>query len=219
MTDTIIALLGQFEQQYSVSTAEITAKIGQLSTVPLPERSDAVREIRRMLNDVNDLLEQMDLSVRELEAGSTDRSKYELRVKSYGNDKKALDGELDKAVARLRASSERSDLLGDDDGTLQEDQLIANTERLERSTRKVRDAYRTAVETERIAGDVLDDLGRQRETIGRARERLREGDADITRSNQLATNMLHRVIQNRLVLLIVFVVLMIFLIVFIYRAL
>uniref|UniRef100_A0A914Z2X0 t-SNARE coiled-coil homology domain-containing protein n=1 Tax=Panagrolaimus superbus TaxID=310955 RepID=A0A914Z2X0_9BILA len=217
MTDTIIALLGQFEQQYSVSTAEITAKIGQLSTVPPPERSDAVKDIRRMLNDVNDLLEQMDLSVRELESGSADRSKYELRVKSYGNDKKALDAELDKAVARLRANSERSELLGDED-TLQEDQLIANTERLERSSRKVRDAYRTAVETERIAADVLDDLGRQRETIGRARERLREGDADITRSNQLATNMIHRVIQNRLILLIVFVVLMIFLIVFIYRS-
>jgi vesicle transport through interaction with t-SNAREs protein 1 len=218
MSNTIIALLGQFEQQYSASTAEITAKIGQLSTVTPPERSDAIKDVRRMLNDVNDLLEQMDLSVRELESGSADRSKYELRVKSYGNDKKALDAELEKAIARLRANSERSELLGDENATLQEDQLIANTERLERTSRKVRDAYRTAVETERIASDVLDDLGRQRETIGRARERLREGDADITRSNQLATNMIHRVIQNRLILLIVFVVLMIFLIVFIYRS-
>uniref|UniRef100_A0A7E4V1A5 t-SNARE coiled-coil homology domain-containing protein n=1 Tax=Panagrellus redivivus TaxID=6233 RepID=A0A7E4V1A5_PANRE len=215
----VLGLLAQFEQQYSVSTAEITAKIGQLSSVPKPDRTDAIRDVRKMLAEVNDLLDQMDLSVRELEAGSTDRGKYELRVKSYYNDKKALDTELEKALARMRGGSDRSELFGDSESTFQEDQLIANTERLERTSRKVRDAYRTVVETERIGTDVLEDLGRQRETINRARERLREGDADISRSNQLATSMLHRVIQNRLVLLIVFVVLMFFLLVFVYRVL
>ena len=67
MTSTTIALLGQFEQEYSVNTAEITAKIGQLSSIPKPDRPAAIKEIRNLLNDVNSLLEQMDLSVRDLE--------------------------------------------------------------------------------------------------------------------------------------------------------
>ena len=67
MTSTTIALLGQFEQEYSVNTAEITAKIGQLSSVPKSDRPAAIKEVRNLLNDVTSLLEQMDLSVRDLE--------------------------------------------------------------------------------------------------------------------------------------------------------
>lgn len=101
---------------------------------------------------------------------------------------------------------------------LQQQTLINNTETLERSSRKIRDAYHVAVETEQIGADVLQDLSRQRETINRARDRLREGDIDLSRSNQIASNMLHRIIQSRLILLILFFVLMILLLVFIYYA-
>lgn len=61
-----IALLMEFEQQYSVGTADITAKIGQLGQIVPSERTSAINEIRRLLSDMEDLLEQMELSVREL---------------------------------------------------------------------------------------------------------------------------------------------------------
>jgi vesicle transport through interaction with t-SNAREs protein 1 len=64
----IIALLSEFEQQYSVGTAEITAKIGQLTQIVPSERATAINEIRRLLGDMEDLLEQMELSVRELDS-------------------------------------------------------------------------------------------------------------------------------------------------------
>jgi vesicle transport through interaction with t-SNAREs protein 1 len=62
-----IALITEFEQQYSVGTAEITAKIGQLVQIVPSERTAAINEIRRLLADIEDLLEQMELSVRELD--------------------------------------------------------------------------------------------------------------------------------------------------------
>lgn len=82
----------------------------------------------------------------------------------------------------------------------------------------MRDAYQTIVETEQIGADVLEDLSRQRETITRARDRLRDGNIDLTRSNQLASSMLHRIIQSRLILLILFFVLMLLLMIFLYYA-
>lgn len=63
-----IALISEFEQQYSVGTADITAKIGQLTHVVPSERTGAINEIRRLLSDMEDLLEQMELSVRELDS-------------------------------------------------------------------------------------------------------------------------------------------------------
>lgn len=65
---TTIALLSEFEQQYSVDTADITAKIGQLVQLLPSERTAAINDIRRSLSDVEELLEQMELSVRNLDA-------------------------------------------------------------------------------------------------------------------------------------------------------
>lgn len=45
---------------------------------------------------------------------SVERSKYDLRVKSYRNDKKQLDAELNKAVQRLRNTVDRDELLAYD---------------------------------------------------------------------------------------------------------
>lgn len=42
---------------------------------------------------------------------SAERSKYELRVRSYRNDKKQLDSELDKAIQRLKDNADRDELM------------------------------------------------------------------------------------------------------------
>ncbi|KAI1732966.1 vesicle transport through interaction with t-SNAREs like protein 1A [Ditylenchus destructor] len=222
MSSTTVALLTQFEHQYSVNTAEITAKIGQLVTqLPVSERVAAINEIRKLLDDVEGLLEQMELSVWELDPSGADRSKYDLRVKSYRNDKKQLDAELQKAITRLKNDSNRDELLNFDEGIGldQQDQLIENTERLDRTSRKIHDTYRVTVETEQIGSEVLGNLSQQREVLSRARDRMREADADLSRSNKVLSDMIRRVIQNRLVLLIVAVVMMFFLLILIYKVL
>uniref|UniRef100_A0A1I7S511 Vesicle transport through interaction with t-SNAREs homolog 1A n=1 Tax=Bursaphelenchus xylophilus TaxID=6326 RepID=A0A1I7S511_BURXY len=214
---TTVDLLQEFEQNYSVNTADITAKIGQLQQLLPSERTAAINEIRKLLSEVEDLLEQMELSVRELEVGSSDRNRYENSVRSFRTDRKNLENEFKKAVQRLQRASDRDDLF--DDGVDQEEQLIANTERLERTSRKIQDAYRVTVETEEVGNSVLENLTQQRETLHRARDRLREGDAELSSSNRLLSVMIQRVIQNRLILLVVAVVMMFFLLVFMYRAL
>ncbi|KAI6189292.1 T-SNARE coiled-coil-like proteiny domain-containing protein [Aphelenchoides fujianensis] len=217
-----IALLSEFEQQYSVSTADITAKIGQLQQLLPSERAAASNEIRRLLGDVEELLEQMELSVRELDATGADRPKYENRVKSFRADRKNLEAEFKRAIARLQRESDRDELLDDGGGGFsvdQEDQLIANTERLERTGRKIQDAYRVTVETEEIGSSVLQNLSQQRETLTRARDRLREGESELSSSNRLLQQMIQRVIQNRLILIVVTIVMMFMLLIIMYRAL
>ncbi|KAK6034291.1 vesicle transport v-SNARE protein [Cooperia oncophora] len=185
--------LTEFEQQYSLQTAEVTSTIARLPSLPVSERPASVQAVQRVLTDVAELLEQMELAVRDLAAGSAERTKYELRVKSYRNDKRLLDSELEKAIKRLREAADRDELLAYDEAVemdQQEEQLIANTERLERSSRKIQNAYRMAVETEQIGTEVLGNLSQQRETISRARERMREADVELGRSNRLLNTMI-----------------------------
>ncbi|KAK0400380.1 hypothetical protein QR680_003469 [Steinernema hermaphroditum] len=215
-----VALLTQFEQQYSVNTADITAKIGRLQSMGTSNRVNGIREIQRLLGDVSDLLEQMELSVHELQSGSQERTKYDTRVKSYHNDKKQLEIELQRVVQRFNYDDDRVELFSVDENCVdQQDQLIQNTESLARTSRKIQDTYRMVVETEQVGNEILGNLGSQRETITRARERMREADADVTRSNKVLSQMIRRVIQNRLLLLIIAIFMMVCLLFIIYKSL
>ncbi|CAK5030885.1 unnamed protein product [Meloidogyne enterolobii] len=242
MTSTMTALLNDFEQRYSINTAEITAKIGQLQQLPPSEVPSASNEIKKLLMDVEDLLEQMELSVREIEPSKfvfslflksfncvdvwlswecPDRSKYDLRVKSYKSDKKQLEAELRKAVDRIRNVADRDELLAFNDASVnvdQQDKLIENTERLDAGARKLQNCERITIETEQIGEQVLGNLSLQRETLTRNRDRMREANSDLGRSNRIVSQMIRRVIQNRLVLLVVFVVLMFSLLYLVYKA-
>lgn len=55
----------------------------------------------------------------------------------------------------------------------QKQRLLDNSERLERSGRKLEEGYRIVVETEEVGNQVLRDLNQQKETIRRARGRVR----------------------------------------------
>ena len=54
----------------------------------------------------------------------------------------------------------------------QRSRLLDNTERLERSGKRLEDGYRTCIETEQIGSQVLEDLHSQRQTIQRSRDRV-----------------------------------------------
>ncbi|NXH04411.1 VTI1A protein, partial [Loxia leucoptera] len=114
--------------------------------------------------------------------------------------------------SRIAYSDEvRNELLGDD-GNSSENQrahLLDNTERLERSSRRLEAGYQIAVETEQIGQEMLENLSHDREKIQRARERLRETDANLGKSSRILTGMLRRIIQNR-ILIVVLAVIIIF---------
>ncbi|GMR48203.1 hypothetical protein PMAYCL1PPCAC_18398, partial [Pristionchus mayeri] len=194
----------EFEKQYSNLTAEIQSSIGKLSSLDSAQRIHAIQAIEKLLKEVDEHLDHMEMAARDLPQSSADRSKYEQIVKSYRGDKKRDEETLKITVSRLMENATRDELFAMDESMSmdqQEEQLIANTERLERTSRKLQDATRIAIETEQIGAEVLGNLGAQRETINRARNRMREADSDLGRSSRLLNEMIRRVVRNRLLLM------------------
>nr|DBA14824.1 TPA: hypothetical protein GDO54_004106 [Pyxicephalus adspersus] len=111
------------------------------------------------------------------------------------NVEKQLDEAKELKRSRIAYSDEvRNELLGDD-GNSSESQrahLLDNTERLERSSRRLEAGYQIAVETEQIGQNILENLNQDREKIQRARERLRETDTNLGKSSRILTGMLRR---------------------------
>ncbi|XP_039727140.1 vesicle transport through interaction with t-SNAREs homolog 1A isoform X1 [Pteropus medius] len=193
-----------YEQDFAVLTAEITSKIARVPRLPPDEKKQMVANVEKQLEEAKELLEQMDLEVREIPPQS--RGMYSNRMRSYKQEMGKL--EKDFKRSRIAYSDEvRNELLGDD-GNSSENQLIKlreerahlldNTERLERSSRRLEAGYQIAVETEQIGQEMLENLSHDREKIQRARERLRETDANLGKSSRVLTGMLRRPHKNHL---------------------
>ncbi|KAL0821446.1 hypothetical protein ABMA28_004919 [Loxostege sticticalis] len=193
-------LIQSYEQQYSVLTADITAKIGRLKSNNEENRDQLAREIQANFEEANDLLEQLELESRSAGAGS--------RVAAYR-------AELQRVREEYRSVTSNSATFNIDNEEVYDDwsganeqhrKLLDNTERIERTGKTLTEGYRLVLETEQIGAAVLQDLSGQRETIQRSRGRLRETDEQLNRSSRLLNSMVMRAMQDRFVLVMVFLV-------------
>ncbi|XP_026273376.1 vesicle transport through interaction with t-SNAREs homolog 1A isoform X2 [Frankliniella occidentalis] len=214
-------LVDTYEQQYAVLTADITGKIGQLSSAS-SDRKPMIAELDRQLEEAHELLEQMELEVREVEVSQ--RPRLRTRVDSYQAELRRLKQDFQSACSTSYIEGfgdGTEELFINDDLSMKEEQrqrLLNNSERLERTGNQLLAGYRTVIETEEVGNQVLQDLAIQRETIQRARSRLRETDADLGRSSRLMSGMMFRSLQQRFVLIGVSVVIGVVIIWFIYYA-
>ncbi|CAH0589282.1 unnamed protein product [Chrysodeixis includens] len=191
-------LIQSYEQQYSVLTADITAKIGRLKSGSDDNRDQLTREIQANFEEANDLLEQLELESRGAGAGS--------RVAAYRAELQRVRDEYRSVVNNAGTYNFDNDEVYDDWSGSQEQhrKLLDNTERLERAGKTLTEGYRVVLETEQIGAAVLQDLSLQRETIQRSRGRLRETDEQLNRSSRLMNTMVMRALQDRFVLVLVF---------------
>uniref|UniRef100_A0A4W3I9H4 Vesicle transport through interaction with t-SNAREs 1A n=1 Tax=Callorhinchus milii TaxID=7868 RepID=A0A4W3I9H4_CALMI len=164
------------------------------------EKKHMVGNVEKQMEEARELLEQMDLEVREIPVQS--RGMFSTRMKSYKQELEKLDKEFKRS--RIAYSDEvnlRNELLGDD-GNTSENQLIKlreeraflldNTERLERSSRRLEAGYQITVETEQIGQEILENLHHDKEKIQRSRDRLRETDTNLGKSSRILSGMLRR---------------------------
>lgn len=198
-------LFGDYEKDFGVISADIVAKTNRIPNIHGAQKRNLVEDVEQKFDELQELLEQMDLEVRGLPPDL--KSKCGSKLKSYKDESKQLEQNLKKAkVSMTDLEHARTELLAGEEGGHSEDQrthLLDNTERLERSNRRLDEGYRVCIETEEIGESILDNLSRDRETMTRTRDRLRNTNADLSKSSRILTGMMRRVIQNRLLMAIV----------------
>lgn len=208
-----------YEQDFGTLTADITNKVGRIPKLSGDDKKGMVTNVEKQMEEARELLEQMDLEVREIPLQS--RGLLSTRMKSYKQELAKLDKDFKRS--RIAYSDEvnlRNELLGDDGNTTENQKacLLDNTERLERSTRRLEAGYQLTVETEQIGQEILENLHHDKEKIQRARERLRETDTNLGKSSRILTGMLRRIIQNRIVVFILGAIILLSIVLAIYFA-
>ena len=125
---------------------------------------------------------------------SATRSRINPRFRNFETD-------IDAAKRKLKTlSNDRSALFGSrysdnptkDDQLEQRQQLLGGTDRLDRSSQRLRDSQRVANETEEIGRGTLADLQLQRETIQHTRATMLESEGYVDRSVKTLRGMARR---------------------------
>ncbi|KAL0274721.1 UNVERIFIED_CONTAM: hypothetical protein PYX00_002781 [Menopon gallinae] len=212
------SLMDEYEQQYAVLTADITAKVSLLGNQFMADKKKIAQEIEKHMEESQELLEQMELEVRDVDPSV--RPKYRMRVDSY----KAELGRLSHEFVKARNPPYLDNSNSNDDYFVegfsikeeQKQRLLNNSEKLERTGNQLKAGYRLILETEEIGANILNDLGSQRETIERSRNRLRDTDAELNRSSRILSNMVSRSLQNKFILSAIAVIFVVVIIITIY---
>lgn len=125
---------------------------------------------------------------------SATRSRINQRFRNYEHD-------IDTAKRRIKElSDDRKALFGDrytdepagDEQLEQRQQLLSGTERLDRSSQRLRESQRIANQTEDIGRETLADLHVQREQIQNTRSRILESEGYVDRSVKTLRGMTRR---------------------------
>lgn len=198
------SLLENYEQQYAIINADITSKIGKLKLLDHNDngRKNIMTEIDKQLEEVQELMEQMDLEIREVDP--TTRPKYKTRIDSYRAELERLSQEYSKAKVPKTHSEYSVEYFSEHSSNINEEQtqrLLDTSEEIERTGKHLDTGYRIALETEKIATEVLQDLEFQRESIQRTRTRLRETNEDLSRSSRIISVIIARSMHHRLILM------------------
>uniref|UniRef100_A0A8C4NGH8 Vesicle transport through interaction with t-SNAREs 1A n=2 Tax=Eptatretus burgeri TaxID=7764 RepID=A0A8C4NGH8_EPTBU len=144
------------------------------------------------------MVEQMELEERER---SRDGGILTKKSKACKKEMDILQKELRQArVAYSDDVLSRTALLGDETDDPRA-VLLSATDRLENSSRDLERGFCMTTETEAMGRDILGNLSRDRETMQRARERLRETDAGLGQGSRILTSMMRRAMQNKVILI------------------
>jgi vesicle transport through interaction with t-SNAREs protein 1 len=129
---------------------------------------------------------------------ATLKSKINTRYRNLQTDIDAAKRKLTSLASDRRAlfGSRYTDNPTTDDQLEQRQQLLSGTERLGRSSNRLRDSQRLALETEQIGAGTLSDLRVQREQITNTRERLLESEGYTDRSIKTLRGMARRYVTT-----------------------
>lgn len=195
-TDAGSELFSNYEAELKLVQADVSQKLDQIPELSGEPRKAAIAQAERALDEAKELLDSMRLEKQNIPQAS--KVKVNQRFRNYESD-------VDAAKRKLKSLQEdKAALFGKrytdnptgDDQLEQRQQLLSGTDRLERSSGRLRESQRVALEAEDIGRNTLADLGRQRETIEHTRSTLLESEGYTDRSNKTLKGMARRYIPS-----------------------
>ncbi|KAI9753263.1 MAG: hypothetical protein M4579_005236 [Chaenotheca gracillima] len=212
-TDAGSELFSSYEADLRLVQADLNQKLDQIPDLSGEPRKAMCRQAEHALEEAHELLDQMRLEKQNIP--SSTRNKVNQRFRNFESD-------VDVCKRKLKSlSDDRKALFGDrysdnpagtDVQLEQRQQLLSGTDRLGRSSDRIRESQRVANETEQIGASTLADLHGQRSVIEHTRGNLLESEGYVDRSVKTLRGMSRRMATNRVITVAIITVLVLLII-------
>jgi len=191
-----MSMLEELEGDFAKLLTQMATKCNSIPELSGDEKDRQIKAGEKDVADGQDLLEQIELEIADLP--SSKRSAAKASFSTHKRELSDAERKLRKAAVALSAKSARDELFEFDGSTDDaREALIGNTERLDRTSNRLDDGQRAALEAQEVGMGILDNLTTQRETIERSRSRLKEANTPLARSMRILKGMHARALQNR----------------------
>ncbi|CDK29608.1 unnamed protein product [Kuraishia capsulata CBS 1993] len=195
-------LFANYESDFKVSYTEAQQRLSQISgLVDNSQRLSGMKAVEANIDECFEVVEQMGIEVQNI--STAQRSSYNAKIRTYQADLNRLRKELKS----LMDDEDRRNLFGDypeqsgatDAAYSQRQQLLKSNASLDRSTQRLQESTRTALETEDVGAGILNSLRGQREQLINARDTLMEADSYVDRSISTLKSMTRRMVANKFI--------------------
>lgn len=204
-------LFSSYEVEFRLVQADLIQKLDQIPELSGERRKAVVSQAKRALEEAQELLGQMRLEKQNIPSAA--RTKVNQRLRNYNTDVDGYSQKLRNLADDVSApfGSRYSDNPSNAQQQ-QREQLLAGTDRLDRSTQRLKASQQLAYETEAIGASTLADLQAQRETIQHTSDLLLESEGYVNRSVKTLRGMARSMATNRVITIAIITVLVLLII-------
>lgn len=209
-----------YERQYCELSANLSKKCTSATILDGEQKKQKISEVKAGLDDADALIRKMDLEARSLPPGV--KASLLAKLREYKTDLNNLKTELKRISLANSNQAARDELLesGMADAMMvaadQRGRLLMSTERLNKSSDRIRESRKVMLETEDLGVSILQDLHQQRQSLLHAHNTLHGVDDNISRSKKILTNMSRRMSRNKWIIGSIIAVLVIAIILILY---
>ncbi|KAJ4902406.1 Vesicle transport v-SNARE 11 [Raphanus sativus] len=193
-----------YERQYCDLSANLSKKCSSAIALHGEQKKQKLSEIRSGLDNAEALIRKMDVEARSLPPSV--KTTLLVKLREFKSDLNNFKSELKTITTSANlnaAAAARDDLLEAglaDTKTASADQrarLMMSTDRLGRTTDRIKDSRRMMIETEELGVSVLQDLHSQRQSLLRTGDTLSGVDDNVGKSKKILTGMTRRMNRNK----------------------
>ncbi|KAL8117164.1 hypothetical protein AgCh_015174 [Apium graveolens] len=204
VTEKMSEVFEGYERQYCELSDNLSKKCTSATLVDGEQKKQKLSEVKAGLDEAESLIRKMDMEARSLQPNV--KAVLLAKLREYKSDLNNLKSQVKRISSTNLNEAARDDLLESgmaDAQMVSQDQrgrLLMSTERLNKSSDRVRESRRTMLETEELGVSILHDLHQQRQSLLHANNTLHGVDDNISKSKKVLTAMSKRMSRNKYII-------------------
>eukprot|EP01082_Thalassiosira_pseudonana_P009168 g8063.t1 g8063 contig27:101957-102913(+) len=200
----------RYDEEFLSLTEQVTSKLRSLdpsTSSGLPPTAEAdIKMAHNLLLQADDLLKQMGLEARGVDDAGVKRDLLgkvrvcKTRLANLRDDYEAAKSNVERNSLGLNSDIESGGRNSRGRSSGSKERLLSNTDALQSQSETLANARSIMAETEGVAMEITEELGRHRETITSAHGRVRQVTGMTNRARRIVQSMGRREVQQKLIL-------------------